>query len=173
VRSDGIDLHTAGSFDAFGRSHQLLLGAMWSRQRTRQSSADLAIDVPIDVYAPDHSAIAQPLQPAWDWSENARAQQSGVYSNLRLQLAEPLHLTLGGRLSWVKYQSSDGFTGLQEPRLRTEARIHPVRRPRLRPGPAVVGLTPATPIPSSRRAPTSPHPVRCWIPAIGANTSWA
>lgn len=111
VRSDGIDLHTTGSFEAFGRSHEVLLGAMWSRQRTRQSSADLAIDVPIGVYAPDHSAIAQPLQPAWDWAENARAQQSGVYSNLRLQLAEPLHLTLGGRLSWVKYQSSDGFSG--------------------------------------------------------------
>ncbi|KAG0916689.1 hypothetical protein G6F68_019645 [Rhizopus microsporus] len=33
--------------------------------------------------------------------------------------------------------------------------------------------TPATPIPSSRRAPTSHHPVRCSIPPSAPTTSWA
>ncbi|KAG1387588.1 hypothetical protein G6F59_016333 [Rhizopus arrhizus] len=122
---------------------------MWSRQRTRQSSADLAIDVPIDVYAPDHSAIAQPLQPAWDWSENARAQQSGLYSNLRLQLAEPLHLTLGGRLSWGKYQSNDGFTGAKSRDYEQKHEFTP------------------------RRATTSQHPVRCSIAPSAPTTRWA
>ena len=60
VRSDGVDLHTTGSFQALGGTHQLLLGASWARQRTNQKSASLDTDMPIDIYNPDHSALPKP-----------------------------------------------------------------------------------------------------------------
>lgn len=111
VRSDGVDLNTTGNFQALGGSHQILLGASWARQRINQKSASLDADMPIDVYDPDHSSIPKPARPAWDSKETARGEQAALYGNLRLQLADPLHLLLGGRLSWLKYQSTNGLTG--------------------------------------------------------------
>ncbi|KAG1073700.1 hypothetical protein G6F40_017458 [Rhizopus arrhizus] len=55
--SDGIDANTTGSFRALGRTHQVLVGANWSRQRTGQQSADLTANTPIDSIVPARNAI--------------------------------------------------------------------------------------------------------------------
>ncbi|EJO32124.1 TonB-dependent siderophore receptor [Achromobacter marplatensis] len=109
--SDGIDANTTGSFRALGRTHQVLVGANWSRQRTGQQSADLTANTPIDVFNPDHSSIPEPERPDWDSRSSLRETQYGLYANARLQLADPLHLILGGRLSWLEYRADDDITG--------------------------------------------------------------
>ena len=38
-------------------------------------------------------------------------EQTSLYGSTRLQLADPLHLLLGGKFSWLKYRSDDGLTG--------------------------------------------------------------
>ncbi|MFD4837388.1 TonB-dependent siderophore receptor [Achromobacter sp. NPDC058515] len=111
VLSDGVDLNTTGSFQALGGTHQVVVGATWSRKRANQRSTNLDSDTPIDVYNPDHSSIPEPARPAWNWKETSESEQTGLYTSMRLQLADPLHLLLGGRLSWLKYRSTDGLTG--------------------------------------------------------------
>jgi iron complex outermembrane receptor protein/outer membrane receptor for ferric coprogen and ferric-rhodotorulic acid len=111
VKSDGIDLNTTGSFQALGGTHQILLGTSWSRQRVNQKSANLDSDSPINVYDPDHSSIPEPTRPAWGSKETSRLEQTSLYGSMRLQLADPLHLLLGGKFSWLKYRSDDGLTG--------------------------------------------------------------
>lgn len=111
VKSDGLDLNTTGSFQALGGTHQVLVGASWSRQRVSQNSASLDADTPIDIYNPDHASIARPARPAWDTKDISRMEQSSLYGSTRLQLADPLHLLLGGKFSWFKYRSHDVLTG--------------------------------------------------------------
>ena len=111
VKSDGLDLNTTGSFQALGGTHQVLLGASWSRQRIHQKSVSLDANTAIDIYNPDHASIPRPTRPDWDSKEASRMEQTSLYGSTRLQLADPLHLLLGGKFSWLKYRSDDGLTG--------------------------------------------------------------
>ena len=72
VKSDGLDLNTTGSFQALGGTHQVLLGASWSRQRIHQKSVSLDANTAIDIYNPDHASIPRPTRPDWD-SKKPRA----------------------------------------------------------------------------------------------------
>ncbi|MHA6193815.1 TonB-dependent siderophore receptor [Pseudomonas wadenswilerensis] len=107
VESVGIDSFMDGRFDAFGQSHQITLGANWSRQDTTerrlpyQRAASAAI--PINIFDVDHSAFAKPTRTAWTNESNYVDERSGVYANARLHLSEPLSLILGTRVSWFKY----------------------------------------------------------------------
>ncbi|SEI15757.1 TonB-dependent siderophore receptor [Pseudomonas asplenii] len=102
ITSKGIDGNISGNFDAFGLTHELMVGANWSQQHTLSKQAQVGIGLPIDVFDPDHNLIPKPEQPAWQSLDDITQRQYGLYSTLRLRLAEPLSLVLGGRLSWYK-----------------------------------------------------------------------
>jgi len=105
INSNGLDSHLEGNFDAFGLTHQVMVGANWSRQDINDKTADIYLDpwVPIDVFDPDHHSIARPARPAWDSDNDLVDERYGIYANARLKLAEPLTLILGARVSWYDY----------------------------------------------------------------------
>ncbi|MEE1924037.1 TonB-dependent siderophore receptor [Pseudomonas sp. 148P] len=105
IDSNGVDSHVDGSFEAFGLTHQITVGANWSRQRIKDRAADIYLDpwIPVDVFDPDHHAIAKPERPDWISNNKLDDERYGLYANARLKLAEPLTLVLGGRVSWYDY----------------------------------------------------------------------
>ncbi|WP_241754598.1 TonB-dependent siderophore receptor [Cupriavidus basilensis] len=113
VVSDGIDANVTGSFAAFGGTHQILVGANASRQRVKNNSASLDDGTAINVFNPNHGAIPDPMRPGWSSEEDSRDRRYGIYASARLQLAEPLHMLLGARLSWLDYRASERLSASQ------------------------------------------------------------
>ncbi len=114
IISDGFDANLSGSFRALGGMHQLMAGVSAVRMRYRNSTASVSINSPINLSQPNANAIPEPsTTPAWDSDIDARDERYGVYGSTRLQLAEALHLSLGGRFSWLKYGEISRITGLK------------------------------------------------------------
>ncbi|CAO3962158.1 TonB-dependent siderophore receptor [Achromobacter mucicolens] len=94
------DAYADGPFQLFGRQHNLTLGANYTDSRFVN-----AWNYPTPNWAP-RIDITNPrsdfdrLDYAFNNSNHARTKQWGLYSNLRLRLAEPLTLVAGGRFSW-------------------------------------------------------------------------
>jgi outer membrane receptor for ferric coprogen and ferric-rhodotorulic acid len=110
--NDGLDANISGSFKALGGNHQVMVGANIAQQRVNNRTASRSSTTAIDVFNVNYNAITEPTTaPAWSTNEDSRDQRYGVYASTRLELAEPLHLLLGGRVSWLKYQAVSRLTG--------------------------------------------------------------
>lgn len=105
VNSNGIDSHINGNFDAFGLTHEVTVGANWSRQKVTDKRAPVYFSpwIPVDVFDVDHHSIPEPARPDWSSITNLINERSGIYANTRLHLSEPLSLVLGLRASWYNY----------------------------------------------------------------------
>ncbi|MBD9483348.1 TonB-dependent siderophore receptor [Pseudomonas sp. PDM14] len=107
VTSKSVDSHVDGSFEAFGLTHQVTIGANWSQQNVNDKMADIffsvADRVPVDVFDVNHHAFARPARPAWTSITDLVDERYGLYANTRLHLSEPLSLILGARVSWFDY----------------------------------------------------------------------
>jgi outer-membrane receptor for ferric coprogen and ferric-rhodotorulic acid len=108
LKEDLADLTVTGKFDAFGRRHELLLGASYSSGNTNgaDSYGGNPRSVPINVYQFD-PATSYP-EPAF--SVNAHYDvlttlRKNVFGKLNLQLTDSLHLVMG-----VSYLTVDDRT---------------------------------------------------------------
>lgn len=102
------DLHAKGDVDAFGRSHQLVLGTDWSQSRNQQRSR---------YPAASFDAGGQGLPPLDDWNGrypepeaweafpgtdgDATVKERSFYGAAKLDLAERWTAVAGARLSWA------------------------------------------------------------------------
>ncbi len=96
----GIDAFASGPFEAFGRTHELVVGA-----------SKRIYDMTSHAYSPyDMNWPLDAGKPNFVHSGNTRdvTTQDGVYLTTRLSLADPLKLILGGRLDWYDYDNRDG-----------------------------------------------------------------
>ncbi|NWB88009.1 TonB-dependent siderophore receptor [Pseudomonas gingeri] len=114
VVSTGLDSNLSGNFNAFGLEHSVMVGANWSDQKLRSKETNIDLNTPINVFDPDHNAVAEPLRTAWDKITDDDTRRYGVYGNTRLHLTEDLSLVLGGRLSWYQYQTKNAYTGSKQ-----------------------------------------------------------
>ena len=100
-----VDAYVDGPFRLFGREHKLLLGANYSRSEFHnKGDFDSEFLEEVDLFDPQVSAAPIALVPQQDVFADTR--QRGIYSNLRLSLADPLTLVLGGRLSWWDFDNT-------------------------------------------------------------------
>ena len=105
TKGTGLDSFLEGNFDAFGLSHQVTVGASWSRQDVTEKRAPRAVspNIPINIFDVNRFAFAEPARPAWTQTTEYVEERKGIYANTRLHLSEPLSLVLGTRLSWYEY----------------------------------------------------------------------
>lgn len=99
---DAVDATLEGGFDAFGRRHDVLVGANWQQRDYDLGSQLYRVTNPsIDPFTFDPFAYAvAPTVPARAAAHTHNLlRQSGVYGSLRLALAEHVKLVLGGRVS--------------------------------------------------------------------------
>ena len=96
----GVDAFVSGPFEAFGRTHELVVGASKRIYDMTTHNYD-----PYDMNWPISAG-----KPDFVHTDNSRAvtTQDGVYMTTRLSLADPLKLILGGRLDWYDYDNRDG-----------------------------------------------------------------
>lgn len=125
VTSTGLDANLTGGFQAWGGKHQLMVGANWSEQKVHRQTAGLDGDAAVDLRHPDHSLVPEPVQPPWSYDDITKDRRMGLYASARLQLAEPLHLLVGARLSWLDYRGTDQFTGARSARYQQDSQFTP------------------------------------------------
>ncbi|MFJ4375399.1 TonB-dependent siderophore receptor [Pseudomonas japonica] len=105
-----FDINLSGGFDAFGRRHELLLGADYQKVTSRWRSAPgmRGKGGLIDLWNPGATPLDgdETSHVFWrDYSPNTR-EQYGVYSTLRLQLSDPLKLVAGARAQRYKFEQA-------------------------------------------------------------------
>ena len=95
----GLDAFASGPFEAFGRTHELVVGA--SKRIYDMDTRDYA---PYDTNWPLNAG-----KPDFVHTGNVRevTTQDGLYMTTRLSLADPLKLIFGGRLDWYDYDNRD------------------------------------------------------------------
>lgn len=108
---NSVDVMANGPIELFGRSHDIVVGAMSSRRDASEHDIPPFYPgfVPVNIYdlgspypRPDFEAMASiPTQ--------TRIKQSGVYGAARLSLADPLKLVVGGRFS--NYEIEESVSG--------------------------------------------------------------
>ncbi|MFK0091091.1 TonB-dependent siderophore receptor [Pseudomonas sp. NPDC090592] len=103
---DLIDSNLSGSFDAFGREHQFVVGSDYQRVTSRWQGAGAftGTGVPIDIYDPGYwKPTTISLETPRDYSPNTQ-EQYGMYGRLTLQVTDPLKVILGGRAARYHFQ---------------------------------------------------------------------
>lgn len=115
----GFDANLTGSFEAFGRKHDVLIGANYQKRDYDLSSQlytvpNAAINV-FDFNAAAYSSF--PTVPARAATNTLnRIEQTGLYGSLRFALADPLKLIVGGRISNTENSVLNKVTGLYSTR---------------------------------------------------------
>jgi outer-membrane receptor for ferric coprogen and ferric-rhodotorulic acid len=112
-RQAGVDAYLDGFFDAFGRRHELVLGGNYYDRKADSASGSLPGfgGTAVDVFNFDPGAYADPGDPVWTSRSRTTTRQYGLYGALRLSLADPLRLVLGGRMSWWDTDTRNLLTG--------------------------------------------------------------
>lgn len=101
----GLDASLNGRFDAWGRQHEVVLGSSYNRTRVNTDYSSKTPFTPIDVFAPDpyrEEPSNADIRYANTESRYATSKQLGAYGVLRLQVADPLKLVVGGRIASYK-----------------------------------------------------------------------
>lgn len=101
-----IDVHAVGSVALFGRDHEILIGADFSRGSGDSKSRFLYGVDSFDLYHPVYDFPETPTTP--DLSIQDDIKQYGIYAQVRARATESLMLVLGGRLS--DYELDNTFT---------------------------------------------------------------
>jgi outer membrane receptor for ferric coprogen and ferric-rhodotorulic acid len=99
-----LNLTVKGTYDLFGREHELVLGAMYNRLSTGWTNQDPVSVVPDsgDFRRWDGSYPEPTWGPRYDMSGLGTTTQGAVYGATRLQLLDRLKLIAGARLSYWK-----------------------------------------------------------------------
>lgn len=100
------DVSLRGSFELFGREHMLVLGANGLRQRDRREAPNYnLVTLPFinslgspNIYGFTGVAPRFPDYTA-DTFTTTKVNMDGAFGSLRLSIADPLHIILGGRVT--------------------------------------------------------------------------
>lgn len=123
----GADLSTTGNFGLFGLTHEVAFGANYERTTFRHRAANPvgSWSVTQNIFSPDASAA----EPAWrDWQKDTKTTTDswGTYGVLRLKLAEPLKLIVGGRMNWWQTKvDADALAGSPESSASARGKVTP------------------------------------------------
>jgi outer membrane receptor for ferric coprogen and ferric-rhodotorulic acid len=113
-----LNAYLKGSFDALGRTHDLIVGADYSRARSIGMQRISSIGgTPLDVF--------NPVQPEEVGSrflkdDHRTSERTALYSSLRLALADKLKFMVGGRYSSYAFEThnkqynADGSVALDQ-----------------------------------------------------------
>ncbi|MGE8704785.1 MAG: ferric-rhodotorulic acid/ferric-coprogen receptor FhuE [Achromobacter sp.] len=109
-KQNALDLKANGPFTLFGRRHEAVVGASFNRQK-----GDFNYRSAINAAGVGNFLEWNGSYPEPDWNDSTIANrytttQTGWYGALRLNLADPLKLIVGGRYSTWK-TNSIGFGG--------------------------------------------------------------
>ncbi|TDS70509.1 outer membrane receptor for ferric coprogen and ferric-rhodotorulic acid [Comamonas sp. JUb58] len=106
--TDSLNAVLSGPFELLGRSHELTLGAGWSRERRGAPGYSTGYDPVGNYYAWQGNAPEPQMDLESD--RDTRVTEKGAFGALRLRPTDVLSVILGARVSW--YRLVDGETDL-------------------------------------------------------------
>ncbi|MBK4989192.1 TonB-dependent siderophore receptor [Pseudomonas sp. S36] len=108
---DLVDVNFDGTFEAFGRTHEWIVGSDYTQsRRTYTDHSDFASAPAVDPYADLTSMPKGAKPPLYYDTPSWVARKTGVYTTLKAQLADPLKLIVGAR-----YTDYNGFNQVLVP----------------------------------------------------------
>jgi outer membrane receptor for ferric coprogen and ferric-rhodotorulic acid len=109
-KQDNIDLYASGPFTLLGRKHELVVG--WNGWKREGMSPATAMESPVPATIPNFWQWDGKVPEFRAWktgaSSVATTEQSGAYGAVRFNVADPLKVILGARLSSWKTRN-DSF----------------------------------------------------------------
>ncbi|WLI75293.1 ferric-rhodotorulic acid/ferric-coprogen receptor FhuE [Kosakonia sp. H02] len=107
---DSVDSYASGPFELFGRQHELVVGASYSRQHNATYSQDGSLDsTQMGGFSNNWNGnVAEPEWEGWYQNANDVVRQKSAYSAARISLADPLSLIIGTRYSQWSTNGSSG-----------------------------------------------------------------
>ena len=112
---DTLEAYVEGSGNLLGRRHEFVLGVNGLEKETRSATA-MAVSgiVPFNIYSYDPSSLMPYVNVHPAYGEPDKTRQYGVFGVARLNIADPLKLILGARMSWYGYWNTAGEKTLEE-----------------------------------------------------------
>lgn len=120
VRQDSFDFFASGPVELFGREHELVVGGMQSKRVQKDASTGYLarkMNLPRIPDFGNYTGNYQNLDfdaAGFDSLSDSTIRQKGLYTVGRFSLADPLHLIVGGRLSYYDYQSDSANNSLSK-----------------------------------------------------------
>lgn len=106
-RQNSYDAYASGPFQAFGRTHELVVGASQRELIFQGNGNYLDDELDMDIFAWDpHRVPKQNLDMSF-WQQERSSRQKGGYVTSRFNLSDDLKLILGGRLDWFDYDATN------------------------------------------------------------------
>ncbi|AUA57456.1 Ferripyoverdine receptor precursor [Achromobacter spanius] len=109
---NAVDASLSGAFNAFGRQHDLVVGASLSRTRGDYDMYPLWTAPGYDAKIPDIRDWSGNM-PEPDWQTTGKRyyteKQSSIYGALRLRPTDALSVVLGSRVTWWDQQASYNY----------------------------------------------------------------
>lgn len=99
-----IDGSLSGPFQLFGREHELSFGATRRQENFDQTGGYWQAGTPIDINNFNPGAIPKPSRADRSpYPTKNTSTEEGVYAVARFNPIDPLHVIVGGRVSWYDY----------------------------------------------------------------------
>lgn len=106
-----LDGSLSGPFQLFGREHDLMLGVSRREEKFDQTGGFYG-STPVNIYRFDPHIIPKPdLTTRTGYMNKNTATEDGIYAAARFNPIDPLHIIVGGRISWYDYKNRSASTG--------------------------------------------------------------
>lgn len=96
-----------GDFQAFGRKHEFVLGAMASKGEGTYYGYGRDDLFPVNIYRLDGNYPAPVLSDTANYVSHSEAQQYALYGTARFSLTDDLHALAGARVNWWDGEKGD------------------------------------------------------------------
>jgi len=107
TQQEDLGLQASGPFELFGRSHELSVGFVSSKQTFDADSRSGVADTVTDFNAWDGSSYAEPTWGALTDYESSTTKQDAIYAAARFNVSDPLKLILGARVTNYERSGSE------------------------------------------------------------------
>ncbi|KUM44290.1 TonB-dependent siderophore receptor [Pseudomonas sp. EpS/L25] len=112
-----IDASVSGPFQLLGREHELMAGVS-RRQEKFYQRGGYSAPTPIDIYNFRPSSIPKPAKDSLSpYASKNTTTEEAIYAAARLNPIDPLHVIVGGRVSWYDFDnlySDDDYKATRE-----------------------------------------------------------
>ncbi|MBN3727873.1 TonB-dependent siderophore receptor [Burkholderia sp. Ac-20379] len=112
----GADTHVSGPINAFGREHQLTIGANYSLQSSTQTYGYKSTPGPgvLGTWSAFNADAVPQVAVPYTSSTNNRFEQYGIYAQARIKVADPVTVVLGAREAFLQERSQAAIPAGQD-----------------------------------------------------------
>ncbi|MCZ2497992.1 TonB-dependent siderophore receptor [Xylophilus sp. Kf1] len=105
TRDRNYDAFVSTPFDAWGRSHRLVLGASRLVSETSNGNSAFGANVAFNLFRPDYG-LAYPTIVLPGYNSLTKRSETALYGQMQISVTDRLRLLAGGRASWAEVETT-------------------------------------------------------------------